>query len=178
MEKSIKLRDAEEVLIRDLKQEDYAKLTDYVNDLVDEDTFVSINKKVTLDAEKVHVESKIRKSMDKEGVFLIAESQGEILSYCRAEKDLFKEDCNVEIGISVRKDFRGKGLGGILIKELIRLAKERMEFKRIYLCVYSNNTGGIHLYKKLGFEEFAVFKEWVFHRGEYVDKIFMEYREN
>lgn len=56
-----------------------------------------------------------------------------------------------ELGITVRKDYWGQGIGSLLMKELIKYAKEnRIEI--LNLDVRSDNVNAIHLYEKFGFK--------------------------
>ena len=65
------------------------------------------------------------------------------------------------LGIGLRQDYRGKGLGTQLMKHLIKLAKE-CEVKEIRLSVYADNCRAIALYCKLGFEVYEVKKDKVY----------------
>lgn len=55
-------------------------------------------------------------------------------------------------GIAVRSDFRGKGLGGMLLKTLIEYGKY-LNFDRIKLDVIDGNDGAHRLYLKTGFKD-------------------------
>ncbi|MCM1991875.1 GNAT family N-acetyltransferase [Oceanirhabdus seepicola] len=55
------------------------------------------------------------------------------------------------IGISIRKDYWGKGLGTKLFEKILEWADE-MNISRLTLEVDATNERGIALYKKFGFE--------------------------
>lgn len=55
------------------------------------------------------------------------------------------------VGIAVRDDFQGQGIGSQLLSNLIDLAQIN-GVDKLFLDVYSNNQKAIHLYKKYGFE--------------------------
>ncbi|WP_324735231.1 GNAT family N-acetyltransferase [Thermococcus sp. SY098] len=54
------------------------------------------------------------------------------------------------LGIVVSKEYRGHHIGSLLMKRLIKTAKEN-EIKKIELDVLTQNTPAINLYKKYGF---------------------------
>lgn len=53
-------------------------------------------------------------------------------------------------------EFKGKGLGTEMIQTVLKIAKESLGLKQIYLEVKINNEVAIHLYKKNGFEPISV----------------------
>ncbi len=57
--------------------------------------------------------------------------------------------CRILIG---EKELRGKGLGEMIVNELVRKAFEEYKVDSIELNVYSWNTSAIKCYKKVGFE--------------------------
>lgn len=57
---------------------------------------------------------------------------------------------NGELGMGVRKDVRGQGIGSQLIARTLAAAKE-LGLERVELDVYASNQAAIHLYKKVGF---------------------------
>lgn len=56
----------------------------------------------------------------------------------------------VSLGISVAKEWRGKGVGTALMKYVVEWARGH-KLKKIKLSVVANNTSAIKLYKKAGF---------------------------
>ena len=55
-------------------------------------------------------------------------------------------------GISVHDDYQNKGLGHILTKYMLEIAKTR-GLKKVELTVVTHNSRAIHLYEKFGFEK-------------------------
>ena len=53
--------------------------------------------------------------------------------------------------IFVKKEFRGKGIGKLLMKELIKWFKKN-NIKKVSLCVHTKNKKAIKLYERLGFQ--------------------------
>jgi RimJ/RimL family protein N-acetyltransferase len=81
-----------------------------------------------------------------------------------------------ELDIFIKKDFRGKGLGKILLQETLHWAKTQSPLKRIGLSVFSTHEVGLSLYKKMGFfEEGKKLKSVFTDKQGYIDEILMVY---
>jgi L-phenylalanine/L-methionine N-acetyltransferase len=74
-----------------------------------------------------------------------------------------------EIGMAVRDDWQGKGVGTALMEAALDLADNWLNLTRIELSVYTDNTAGVALYKKFGFEIEGTHRRYAFRNGEYVD---------
>ena len=78
-----------------------------------------------------------------------------------------------EFGISVRKDYWGKGIGKALLQNLIDWAKASPYCEKINLRVRDDNIRAISLYRKLGFQVEGLIKKDMKINGEFVDCLFM-----
>ena len=74
-----------------------------------------------------------------------------------------------EIGMAVRDDWQGKGIGSALMEAALDLADNWLNLIRLELTVYSDNAAGIALYEKFGFEIEGTHHRYAFRNGEYVD---------
>lgn len=77
------------------------------------------------------------------------------------------------LSIIVSKDVRGKGVGTLLMNNLLYLAKDYFGIEVIYLEVYEGNRA-VSLYKRFGFKEIGLQKHFMKENGEYIGKIIME----
>jgi L-phenylalanine/L-methionine N-acetyltransferase len=77
------------------------------------------------------------------------------------------------LGISVIGHAQGKGVGSALMKALIDYADNWTTFLRIELTVYSDNLNAIALYKKFGFEQEGVLRNYSLRNGCFVDVVSM-----
>ena len=77
------------------------------------------------------------------------------------------------IGMSVHDAWHRKGVGTALMNGLVDLADNWLQYSRLELTVYVDNTGAIALYKKFGFEIEGTHKRYAFRDGEFVDAHFM-----
>lgn len=81
---------------------------------------------------------------------------------------------NSEMGIIVAPGHRGKGIGTLLLSELIKKAKNVFGIEILHLQVYPDNPA-VNLYKKFGFTEFGMQKGWIKdENGDYHGRLFME----
>jgi len=56
-------------------------------------------------------------------------------------------------GVSVARQWRGVGVGSVLIERLLAWAREHPEIERVGLEVFSTNPGAYRLYRRFGFQE-------------------------
>lgn len=79
-----------------------------------------------------------------------------------------------EFGISINEPWRGRGVGGAMIRAMLDWARAHPTAERVSLGVYADNDGAIRLYRRLGFVEEGR-RSGFFKRGpgEYVDDIQM-----
>jgi L-phenylalanine/L-methionine N-acetyltransferase len=77
------------------------------------------------------------------------------------------------IGMAVRDDWQGKGVGTALMEATLDLADNWLNLTRIELSVYVDNAPAIALYKKFGFEVEGTHRRFAFRKGEYVDAFSM-----
>jgi putative acetyltransferase len=73
------------------------------------------------------------------------------------------------IGMAVRDDWQGRGVGTELMEAALDLADNWLDLTRIELRVYTDNAAAIALYEKFGFEVEGTHRRLAFRNGEYVD---------
>ena len=74
-----------------------------------------------------------------------------------------------EIGMAVRDDWQGKGVGTRLVQAAVDLADRWLNLSRLELHVYTDNEAGVRLYKKFGFVIEGTHVAFAFRDGVYVD---------
>jgi phosphinothricin acetyltransferase len=80
---------------------------------------------------------------------------------------------SVEHSIYVTPEHRGKGLGGILLKEIIAAARSQ-DFHVLIGAIDSANTASIRLHKAHGFEHAGRIKQVGFKFGRWLDLDFYQ----
>ncbi len=77
------------------------------------------------------------------------------------------------LSIIVSGEMRGKGVGTIMMNNLLHLGKNYFGMEVIYLEVYEGNPA-ISLYRRFGFKEIGNQRHFMKEDGQYVGKIIME----
>jgi tRNA threonylcarbamoyladenosine biosynthesis protein TsaB len=88
--------------------------------------------------------------------YIIARFNHEIVGFAGIKIMLDEADI---MNIVVKKDFRNQGIATLLLENLIHLSKE-LNLNSITLEVMEENYPAIHLYKKLGFEQIGLRKNY------------------
>jgi len=78
-----------------------------------------------------------------------------------------------EIGMMVRDDWQGKGIGTALMQAVVDLADKWLNLSRLELDVFFDNEPAIKLYKKFGFQVEGTRIGFGFRDGQYVDTLMM-----
>jgi L-phenylalanine/L-methionine N-acetyltransferase len=74
-----------------------------------------------------------------------------------------------QIGMAVRDDWQGKGVGTALMQAGVDLADKWLNLFRLELEVYTDNEAAIRLYKKFGFTIEGTLVRFAYRDGQYVD---------
>jgi len=77
------------------------------------------------------------------------------------------------IGMIVRDDWQGKGIGTQLMQAVVDLADKWLNLSRLELGVYPDNEPAIKLYKKFGFQVEGTEICSAFRDGQYVNVLMM-----
>lgn len=106
---------------------------------------------------------------------LVAEVDGEVVGqiglYTHA--DTPRRAHVAGIGMGVRDDWQGRGIGGALLAAAIDLAENWLQVTRIEIEVYADNAAAIGLYEKHGFVREGLHRRHAFRDGAYVDTLSM-----
>ncbi|WP_297637427.1 GNAT family N-acetyltransferase [uncultured Clostridium sp.] len=77
------------------------------------------------------------------------------------------------ITVMVDSDYHSKGVGTLLMKELIKLSDNILKLKRLELQVFIDNENAIKLYKKFGFVKEGLQKYSALKNDVYTDELMM-----
>ena len=77
------------------------------------------------------------------------------------------------LGIMVRTDCQGQGIGTALLEAVLDLADNWLMLRRVELEVYADNQRAVRLYEKFGFETEGRKREASVKNGAYVDLLVM-----
>jgi len=133
--KNVVLKDKTVVSIQPINgKEDAEKFQSFINTLIEEGTYLLLDKTITLEQEKQWLQEQIRLQKNGEQIYLKALVNGHLIGNCFAKTGFGRNKKNVNLGIAVAKKWRGKGLGHILIHELIKLS-ERKCIQKTFICM-------------------------------------------
>lgn len=172
--KEIILKDGEKAIIRKAVKEDAENIIIYLNKIGGESDFLTFGEnqfKVSLEAEQEFIESA---NTSNNSIMIVAIIDDEIVSVgsiSSTKKERTKH--NGILGISIRKQHWGIGLGSEVMEYLISWAKSNGITKRIELLVREDNKIAIKLYEKYGFEREGLLKGDMFVNDVYYNTIMM-----
>ena len=169
-DKRIKIRKLSKKDLRSVK-----KFQNFINSLVEENAQIDMNKKISLKEEKKWLEARLKSIRKHKTVFLVAEDNEIIVGTTGIDLGFWRHSHVGRFGITIKRGYRGMGLGSYLIKEIIKLAKKDLKPKPkiIRLSVLPTNKPARELYKKAGFKKVAVIPKQMEFRGKLRDEIIM-----
>jgi len=170
-----KLRTGETVIIRGAIPDDAQALLEHARTILTEDLY------------NIRILEEFQNTLEEEGqwiqqhidhpaqIVLVAELDSSIVGMLDIENGVFKRTAHVGyFAMSVRPEFRGKGIGMALLQSLIDWARENPVIEKLTLAVFATNQPAIALYKKVGFrQEGRRVREIKIAEGKYVDDILM-----
>ncbi len=167
------------VMIRELDWNDMHDLISNYYTLYDE---VKENRDlgIVLFNEKPSYESEIRWFADLyadvhsgNAVAVVAEEDSGVVGICDVHR--LRPDSEVDhtgvLGIVIKKEYRGRGIGRKLMAEAI--SRCRGKFENLKLDVFTLNTRAISLYAKMGFKECGRISRSVKRNGRFIDELTM-----
>jgi len=162
------------IIIRKTVKSDAKELIEYLNIIGGESDFMSFGagqfEKTVEQEEEFIANALIKKNV----LFIIAEINGKIVGNLNFSGGPRERTAHAgEFGVSVLKEYWGNGIGEELIKFLISWSKNSGIIRKINLRVRTDNTRGIRLYKKLGFQEEGLIKRDFLIDDKFYDSLSM-----
>lgn len=162
-------------MIRTARIEDAKALLDIQREVINEkDYFIAVPEEFIKSVEE-HQEW-IKKIIEHEReTMFVAEINGEVVGWIVFKSQERRRMHHTgSIAIMIQKDYRNKGIGKLLINEILSWASQHPVIEKVSLGTFSTNSRAIELYRKLGFvEEGRKVKEFKFSDDEYVDDVLM-----
>lgn len=150
-------------------------LMDYINKISVEKTFILLQgEQKTLLQEKKWLVEKYKSIKENKAVILLGFINKKLVTLSDIEIQPMAKNHIGNFGITVAKEFRGEGIGKIIMDLVIKEAiKNIKELKIITLDCFAINTIAINLYRKLGFKEYGVLPQGLKRKGKFEDQILM-----
>ncbi|WP_435928672.1 N-acetyltransferase [Dryocola sp. BD613] len=76
-------------------------------------------------------------------------------------------------GMGVDSHYQGKGVATALLREMVDLCDNWLRIDRIELTVFVDNAPALAVYRKFGFEQEGIGKNYGLRDGKYIDAYFM-----
>ena len=171
--KEIGVKSGQTLMLRRPTEDDAEKMIEYLNIVGGEsDNLLFGENEFNLSIEEER--EYINNSNNKSNLMIIGIIDNDIVCIGQIRKLTRKRIAhNSEIAISVKKDYWGIGIGSSIMEELIGFAKTN-DIKIISLGVREKNNKAINLYKKYGFKEVGVHKNYFNINGVFYDEILMD----
>ncbi|WP_282926015.1 GNAT family N-acetyltransferase [Helcococcus kunzii] len=136
-----------EYIVESPKNEDIIKLNKIRTDEDNYRQLLSLSSESIIETERYFFDD----SNNKENIILRCEN--EVIGYCQLRRDKEKRrNHKATISIAIDSNFHNKGCGNILLKNIISIAKNQLNLRKISLTVLESNANAIALYKKNGFK--------------------------
>ena len=155
--------------------DDLQILTYYINKLSTEKTFINFQgEQQTLKEEKKWLTEKVKKIKKHECVSILAFVNNKLIGSSEINLNGLSIKHIGSFGITIDVDYRGEGIGkllmGLVIKESI---KNMQDLKIIKLECFASNPIAPNLYKKMGFIEYGRLPSGLKRQGGFVDEVLM-----
>jgi len=165
-------KDGRKVTLRSLRWEDLDDCVEFINSLVEEGSEILLEAKVTRNEEADWLGKRLASMEKGELVDVVAEVEGKMVANAEVGRRKGNMGHVGDIGIGIRAEYRGVGIGTELMKTLIEQAR-KMQLKTLVLSVFETNKIARGLYKKTGFKESGRIPKGIFKNGKYTDLISM-----
>jgi len=168
------LKNQQAVIIRRAVIDDAEKLLNCIKTYVPQSEFIPKLKQeinLTIEQEKEWINYYLT---NENSLLLIAEFDNEIVGNIDLTGNQRKiMEHTAVVGMGMLKEWRNIGLGTALLKSAIEWAKVNSVLELLWLQVYTDNKLGLSLYRKVGFEENGIMKNFFKHEGKYSDCLTM-----
>lgn len=175
MYKEIKLKNGENLILKKADVNDAEKMIEYLNIVGGESDNLLFGEnefRLSIEQEKSHLENMAKQETS---MMLVGIINKKIVSIAQISAPRRKRIAhNADISISVKKEYWNLGIGSEVMKALIDFAKDTKKIKNISLGVKASNTKARSLYRKFGFNEVGIHKNFFYVNDEYDDEILMD----
>jgi L-amino acid N-acyltransferase YncA len=160
-----------EIKIRDYQIQDCPVILDIINDAILNSSALYDYNERTLPTQEAIFDEKLQKGFP----VIVAEINNEVVGFGYYNEFRFREayKFTVEHSVYANKNYIGKGIGKLMLTELIERAKQQNLHTMIGV-IDSENTNSIDFHKKFGFEEVGFIKESGFKFDRWLHSVFMQ----
>lgn len=103
------------------------------------------------------------------GVSLVAVMDDIVVGNAGFMQGIGRRSHTASLGIGVHDAYQGRGIGRALMSELVAIAEDWLNIRRLELTVFTDNAAAIALYERLGFLREGTHRAFAFRAGAFVD---------
>lgn len=160
----------QEIKLRDARRTDVPKICDIHNQGI-------ADRLATLDVESHTLEEQLQ-WFHRHGPrhpVVVAEAMGDIIGWVSLNRFSRRAAYRfvADLSVYVDRQWRGKGIGSLLLQEVVTRARS-IGYHKIVLSAFPFNQAGMRLYEKFGFRTVGIYREQGWLDGRWVDTIIME----
>jgi phosphinothricin acetyltransferase len=160
-----------EINIRPYKTEDTQAILDIINHNILHSTALYDYKIRSYEEQQNILKEKISKNFP----VIVAELEGQIVGFGMYSEFRFREayKFTVEHSVYVNENFQGKGIGKLLLQELISLARQQ-KLHTMIAVIDSENQSSVEFHENFGFKTVGIIKESGYKFERWLDSVFMQ----
>jgi phosphinothricin acetyltransferase len=160
-----------EIKLRSYKIEDTQDILAIINYNILNSTALYDYNIRSYEQQKEILEDKIKKGFP----VIVAEYEGKVVGFGMYSEFRFREayKYTVEHSVYVDKGYHGKGIGKLLLQELIQLAKKQ-NLHTMIAVIDSENQSSVEFHEKYGFKTVGIIKESGFKFDRWLHSVFMQ----
>lgn len=159
------------IKIRDANGEDLASICEIFNQVIESGNVIYQDKLFTHEEMIPWYQNKKAKGYP----VIVAEHNNHVIGFGAC--DVFRtRECystTSELAVHLHKNFRGKGIGTQIIKELEKKSKQQ-GIHVMVACIDSGNEGSVRLHERLGFRVVGTMREVARKKGSWLDLVILD----
>ena len=159
------------IAIRPYQTEDTQAILDITNYNILHSTALYDYNIRTYEQQKAILDDKLAKNFP----VIVAEANGQVVGFGMYSEFRFREayKFTVEHSVYVANDYHGKGIGNVLLAELIALAKAQ-KIHTMIAVIDAENQGSVSFHEKFGFKTVGIIKESGYKFNRWLHSVFMQ----
>ncbi len=172
--KTVALEDGSEVLLRSPRVADAQALLDYLVEVRRETDGIMQDPEDSMPSKEDEQRLIDKVNESDSSLILLAEIEDQIIAWADIIQPRFVRQQHMAVlGISIRNRWHGRGLGGLMSRELIDWARSHPGLDLLTLSVFADNNRAIGLYRKVGFQHDGLLPRRAKVNGKYRDMVVM-----
>ena len=159
------------IAIRPYQTEDTQAILDIINYNILHSTALYDYNIRTYEQQKAILDDKLAKKFP----VIVAEANGQVVGFGMYSEFRFREayKFTVEHSVYVANDYHGKGIGNLLLAELITLAKVQ-KLHTMIAVIDAENQGSVLFHEKFVFKTVGIIKESGYKFNRWLHSVFMQ----